>query len=118
MDAMLMNRRDAITAAPDGDAFNVALLKSTLAIIKYRRQSSRATYKQNIRRLLRQEQRLHEVESGQTPTVASSMEALTLPKGHGGTPMQRVRKVIADCIREAAKQRRRFLEGGHPRGKS
>ncbi|KAE9007058.1 hypothetical protein PR001_g17056 [Phytophthora rubi] len=113
----------AANLARDWDEFKVGLRKATLGIIKQRRKAQRATYKQKLRRLLKQEGRLRQAAAGQTPTVeviTDMFDAMTLTDGRGGTPLARVRSAITACTndRAAAKQRRLFREGGHNPGKS
>lgn len=108
---------DAATWASKWDNMKVDIRKETLVIIKTRRKSARATYKQKIRRLLRQEQRLQDAIAGGSPTIDSvtdALDVLTLQEGHGGSPLQRVRHAITECTRgrAAAHQHRLFREGG------
>ncbi|KAE8990330.1 hypothetical protein PR001_g21516 [Phytophthora rubi] len=109
--------------AQEWDQLKIEVRKETLAIIKQRRKAARATYKQRMRRLIRQEVRLREAAAGQAPSVASitdSMNALTLADGDGGSPLHRVRHAITACAkgRAAAQQRRLFRDGGHRDGKT
>ncbi|KAE8902962.1 hypothetical protein PF007_g25337 [Phytophthora fragariae] len=93
---------DAIAWAKSWDSFKVSLRTETLAIIKRRRQTARATYKQRLRRLMKHESRLREELADRAPTVASitdALEAMTLTTGTGGTPLQRVRIAITECTR-------------------
>ncbi|KAE8880043.1 hypothetical protein PF002_g7997 [Phytophthora fragariae] len=69
------------------DRMKVSMRKETLRIIKQRRKAARASYKQRIRRLLKQERRLRQAAAGQPPTVESitdSLDVLTLVPGKGG----------------------------------
>ncbi|KAE9039799.1 hypothetical protein PR001_g7355, partial [Phytophthora rubi] len=114
---------DAAKWAKDWDFFKVELRKETLGIIKQRRKLARASYKQRIRRLLKQEERLREAAAGTPATVDSitdNMDVLTLTEGQGGTPLQRVLAAVTACTtgRAAAQQRRIFREGGHRTGQT
>ncbi|KAE9265257.1 hypothetical protein PR003_g32517, partial [Phytophthora rubi] len=120
----LQERDDGVVAlAQEWDDFKVEVRKAALTITKQRRKAARATYKQRLRRLLRQETRLRESTAGTTPTidyVTDAMDAMTLVDGRGGTPMARVRNANNECIngRAAVKQRRLFRESGHTTGKT
>ncbi|KAE9331557.1 hypothetical protein PR003_g14955 [Phytophthora rubi] len=114
---------DADEWASAWDRMKVSMRKDTLRIIKQRRKAARASYKQRIRRLLKQEQRLRQAAAGQPPTVGSitdSLDVMTLAPGKGGTPMQRVRAAIRACTtsRAALQQRRLFQNGAHRQGKT
>ncbi|KAE9004431.1 hypothetical protein PR003_g18561 [Phytophthora rubi] len=114
---------DAAKCARTWDEFKMTLRKETLGIIKRRRKVARASYKQRMRRLIKQEARLRERAVG-TPAMVESimgnMDVLSLTEGKGGTPLQRVRAATTECTtkRAAAKQRRLFRSGGHCTGKS
>ncbi|KAH7485555.1 uncharacterized protein KRP23_4602 [Phytophthora ramorum] len=114
---------DAVRWALRWDEFKTDLPKETLAIIKQRRKTARTTYKQRIKRLMKQEARIREAAEGKEPTVDSitdNLDALTLTPGTGGTPLQRVRHALTECSRQRAvtQQRRLFSAGGHKAGKS
>ncbi|KAE9281929.1 hypothetical protein PR003_g27539 [Phytophthora rubi] len=114
---------DAAIWACKWDTLKVDIRKETLTIIKTRRKTARATYKQKIRRLLKQELRLRDAVEGHSPSIDSvtnALDVLTLNEGHGGSPLQRVRHAIAECtrMRAVAHQRRLFREGGHGEGKT
>ncbi|KAE8914527.1 hypothetical protein PF003_g1942 [Phytophthora fragariae] len=109
---------DARKWARDWDLFKLAVRRETLAIIKRRRKTDRNSYKQRIRRLVKQDARLRERAAGVVDSVESitdALEVLTLTDGRGGTPLQRVRNAITDCTmgRASAQQRRLFRAGGH-----
>jgi hypothetical protein len=113
---------DAAAVASAWDETKVEIRQEALQIIKQRRKTARATYRQNCRRLLRQEQRLMELAAGETATIeliTDMLEALTLAEGRGISPLTRVRNAIADCMRSrmALRQRRLFQQGQHAPGK-
>jgi hypothetical protein len=100
-----------------------AIRTDTLRIIKQRRRTARATYKQTCRQLLRPERRLLEEAAGVKHTVESVtdlLDAMSLQDVAGNTPLQRVRKAITACVRArlALKQRRLFSHGGYRTGKT
>ncbi|KAL4159243.1 hypothetical protein PRNP1_005008 [Phytophthora ramorum] len=114
---------DAVRWALRWDEFKTDLRKETLAIIKQRRKTARTTYKQRIKRLMKQEARIREATEGKEPTVDSitdNLDALTLTPGTEGTPLQRVRHALTECSRQraATQQRSLFSAGGHKVGKS
>ncbi|KAE8955231.1 hypothetical protein PR001_g32186 [Phytophthora rubi] len=87
-------RLDAAAAATDWDLLKIRIWKETLLVIKQRRKSARASFKQKLKRLLRQEKRLNEMAAGcplTVDTVTDLMDALTLAEAAGDTPLQRVR---------------------------
>jgi len=95
--------------------------RAALRIIKQRRKTARASYKQRCRRLLRQEARILDAQAGVQPTVETItdlMDALTLKDGRGGNPLQHVRSAITDCIRGrlALRQRRLYQRSGYRKG--
>ncbi|KAE9279868.1 hypothetical protein PR003_g28115 [Phytophthora rubi] len=113
---------DAIALTHDWDAWKVDVRMAALRIIKQRRKAARNTYKQKLRRLIRQDRRLREAAAARPPTIdfiTDSLDAMSLTDGVGGTPLARVRHAITACIgRCSAKQQRLFREGGHRTGKT
>ncbi|KAE8884879.1 hypothetical protein PF005_g3796 [Phytophthora fragariae] len=114
---------DAATSAIDWDLLKIRIRKKILTVIKQRRRTARASFKQKLKRLLRQERRLLELAAGQAISVdmvTDMMDVLTLDDRTGESPLQRVRGAITDCIRgrAAAKQRQLFRSGGYYVGKT
>jgi exonuclease III len=98
-----------------------AIRIEALRIVKQRRKTARATFKQKCRRLLRQERRILDALAGSAHTVESitdGMAALTLEEGRGDTPLHRVRNAITDCMRRrlALRQQRLFRQNGYRPG--
>lgn len=122
-DGLPSDLTDAAHWAREWDALKTAIRKETLQIIKQRRKTARASYKQRVKRLLRQERRLREAAAGHTPTVDTipdTLDVLTLSEGCGSTPLQRVRHAIKTCARKRAstQQRRLFQTGVYRAGKT
>ncbi|KAE9129370.1 hypothetical protein PF010_g4213 [Phytophthora fragariae] len=114
---------DAGEWATAWDQLKVETRKETLLIIKQRRKMARATYKQRLRRLRRQESRIQEDMKGCPPSVemiTDALDALNLQDGFGGTPLKWVRHAIDTCTRQhaATHRQRLFREGGYHSGKT
>jgi hypothetical protein len=109
--------------AKEWEKTKTEIRKEALQIIKQRRKTARATYRQKCRRLVRQEQRLLALAAGEEATVdmiTDMMEAMTLQDARGDSALTRVRNALTDCMRGrlALRQRRLFQQSQHRPGKT
>ncbi|KAG1694419.1 hypothetical protein DVH05_021499, partial [Phytophthora capsici] len=92
------------------EKFKKEVVRTTKLIIRECRYRLRNTYKQKLRRLGRQFQRLQEEELGLPPTVESitaAMDTLSLQDIDGKNPRDRIRRAIMECKAERAQSRQR-----------
>ncbi|KAE9337190.1 hypothetical protein PR003_g12127 [Phytophthora rubi] len=110
-------------AAQAWEQLKTVVRTTTLRTIKQRRRTLRATYKQNLKRLVKREERLREL-ARDTPLTVDALtdlfDDLTIVDEPGMTPLQRAHNAINDCIRDhnGKRQRRLFRAASHNTGKT